>query len=518
MKSASGRKWLWASTGIAIIIFGCRLFSPETLPIPRNNDPESAVTTTVKPTAATSIPAPVVASSPSCFPSMDLNPDQDGLGDPYYPRLGNGGYDVQHYTLELSVDSDNHVLDGRAEIAAVAMQRLEVFNLDLTGLNVAGVQVNGDPAQHRHVRSELEITPMAALPEGEAFTAVVEYSGIPNPIDGGVGFLLGWNRYDGGSYVASEPAGASTWYPVNDHPCDKASYTFRVTVPEPLMAAANGLLVEEIDNGITRTFVWEMDDPMASYLATVNIDEFEVDEQTGPEGLPIRNYYVVDAADDARVDFARTGEMIEFFSERFGPYPFDAYGVVVVGEELGFALETQTLSLFGRDAVNGQGGAEQVAAHELAHQWFGNSISLETWQDIWLNEGFATYAQWLWLEETEGREVLDRQVKLWHERLTQMGSNAPGDPGTRDLFGMSVYFRGALTLHALRLKVGEEAFNRILRTYVEEYQGGNAGTEEFTSLAEIVSGQDLEDFFQSWLYEQRTPGIPEMDLRPSEGP
>jgi len=217
----------------------------------------------------------------------------------------------------------------------------------------------------------------------------VSYSGMPGEFNRrGDGYPVSWNSYDDGVMVAGEPAGSSGWYPVNEHPLDKATYSYRITVPAPYSVAANGQLINTISNpDDTSTFVWKSAWPMASYLATVNIAVFDVETEDGPNGVLIRNYFEENISQRTRSTFDRQAEMIEFFNEVFGPYPFSAYGAVVHNLDLGFALETQTLSLFGRRTGEG------VVAHELAHQWFGNSVSLKSWQDIWLNEGFASYAE-----------------------------------------------------------------------------------------------------------------------------
>ena len=447
----------------------------------------------------------------------------DGLGDPYFPDLGNGGYDAQHYILDLAVDMEDNVIAGTVTMEATATQNLSSFNLDFAGFTISEITVNGAPAaDFSRDERELTIIPRTPIATGDAFTTAVAYSGEPREdvdIDG-ADFALGWQHYGDGVFVASEPSGASLWFPVNDHPLDKATYAFRITVPHPYNVAANGLQQGKIDNGDTITYLWEADEPMASYLVAVNIADFVTQSELGPDGVIIRNFFPRDIANRAARTFAQTDEMIAFFNTIFGPYPFEAYGVAVADTPLSFALETQTLSLFGREIAEAgswrsTGGAQGVIAHELAHQWFGNSVSLERWQDIWLNEGFATYASLLWAEHTAGQTALDRAMRSTYEFFDSLPANRnipPGSPPPDNLFNVSVYQRGALTLHALRLRVGDAAFFSILRAYTDRYRYSNATTADFIAVAEEVSGQELDAFFNAWLYDEAIPPIPEMGL------
>ena len=458
--------------------------------------------------------------------AQDAAPGDPGLGDSYFPTLGNGGYDVTHYTIDLDADLDSGEISGGVSIAAEATQPLSAFNLDFSGYTIDSITVDGDEADFSRARRELTITPDAPLAVGDAFVVEVTYAGIPGEdVDTGGGpvFAQGWTQYADGVFVASEPAGAANWYPSNDHPLDKATYTFRITVPEDYVVAANGLLQETIEEGDSVTYVWESIHPMATYLATVNIGEFTVQEDRGPNGLPIRNYFPTALSGRGEDVFARQPEMIALFSRLFGPYPFEAYGVVVANVELGFALETQTLSLFGRDILspfNFGSQAEEVIAHELAHQWFGDSVTPARWQDIWLNEGFATYAEALWIEYDQGEAALDRYMRSLYAVISQpqfniSGIAMPGLPPPSDLFNTSVYLRGGWTLHALRLEVGDDVFFDILRSYYDRFKYSNVTTKDFVDVAEEVSGQNLDNFFNRWLYQPRVPPVPEMGLSAS---
>lgn len=469
---------------------------------------------------STVVPPTRVVSVPTETPSLTLKPKPGapGIGDSLYPHLGNGGYDVQHYTLDLTVhDVTAGELEGITTIDARATQNLSSFNLDFMGFEITKLVVNGQPADFEHNLQELTITPSTSLAANESFTVEVQYQGSPQEArSAALPFQIGWITFEGGSFVLSEPDGAASFYPVNDHPLDKASYTFRVTVPKPFEVGANGMLTETTDNGDTTTFVFEAREPMASYLATINIDEFDIETSQAENGVPIRNYFPAELPEEFRQPFERQDEMLVYFSDMFGPYPFEVYGALVIDKSFGAALETQTLSIFSIEMIdpNQFEGSEEVVAHELAHQWFGDSVSVGDWRDIWLNESFATYAQGLWLEHTQGRQALDERIReMYAVVLSNRDSmSPPGEPPADGLFNLGVYYWGALCLHALRLEVGDEAFFEILKTYFERFKGGNARTADFIAVAEEVSGRELSAFFDSWLYSKNVAPIPGLGL------
>lgn len=430
-----------------------------------------------------------------------------GVGDPYFPDLGNGGYDVEHYELELAWDADVGQLAGRASIDAVATQDLSRFNLDLVGLEVTSVEVGGaDADAERHGR-ELQLTPAEPIAEGAAFTVVVTYQGAPTPVSEGTElFEVGWQTDGREAYVVSEPAGAATFHPVNDHPTDKATYTIEVTAPEDQVVVASGLLVGDPEPGDgTRTWTYEASDPMASYLLQIVVGDYELVDAGTFGGTVIRHGLHRSLADAARVATERTTEMIDVLDDVFGPYPFEAYGVVAVDEPLGFALETQTLTIIGSDVARQGRRADDILLHELAHQWVGNLVSPATWQDVWLNEGFATYSEWLWSERTGGGSAAARARGL-------LGASAdldvpPGDPGPDELFATSVYWRGAMALQALREEIGDDAFFTLLRRWVDDHRGSTASTADLLALAEEVSGQELDDLVDRWIYGAELPSF-----------
>ena len=466
----------------------------------------------------TTEPPTVVVTEPPVTPAVEAQPGSAGAGDSLYPNLGNGGYDVQHYALDLTVnDVATGDLSGQAVIEARATQTLSSLNFDFIGFEITEITVNGQPAEFERNKQELIVTPASPLAANESFTVEVRYRGTPGEMDSiAIPIQTGWITFDGGSFVLSEPDGAASFYPVNDHPLDKASYTFRVTVPEPFEVAANGLLMETIDHEDTTTFVFEAREPMASYLATVNIDEFDLETSKSENGVPIRNYFPTGSPEAMRRPFARQGEMIDYFSDMFGAYPFEVYGALVIDTAFGAALETQTMSIFSKAMIDPTQpeGSESVVAHELAHQWFGDSVSLADWRDIWLNESFATYAQGLWTEHIKGPEARDKWIKdiYAYVRENRQSMSPPAEPTAERLFNAGVYYWGALALHALRLEVGDENFFEILQTYHERFKVGNASTADFIAVAEDVSGQELSAFFDSWLYSEDLAPIPALGL------
>ncbi len=444
------------------------------------------------------------ATTTAGMPTGSATPGATGVGDPYFPDAGNAGYDVERYVLDLTWDPAGEHLEGVTTITATATQPLSSFALDLVGLDVSRVVVDGERARaERRDDRDLVVTPAAPIADGALFESVVDYGGSPAAIGGADPVDPGWWGDGDEVYVASEPDGAATFFPSNDHPSDKAAYEIRVTVPDGLDVAANGALRETVRGDGVRTWVYDAPDPMATYLVQVVIADLTFEETTGPGGLPIRNAYDADVGPEAREALAPTADMIDFFDELFGPFPFESYGGVVVDDELGFALETQTLTLFGADALG-----ERIVAHELAHQWFGDAVSPATWRDIWLNEGFATYAEWLWSEHTGGVSIDDIATEA---ALSPGLDRPPGDPGPDHLFASTVYVRGALTLHVLRHTLGDDAFFELVRAWLDSYGDDAASTADFEALAAEVGGREpgqLDALFDAWL---RAPLLPRLD-------
>jgi aminopeptidase N len=425
---------------------------------------------------------------------------------PYVPGHGDPSYDVLHYDLDLDYRLEGNRLTGHATVSAVAREFLGAFTLDLAGLTADKVTVDGrPPARYTHRGTRLEIRLAMPVEAGQEFTVRVAYHGRPVPLPGVWG-EAGWEELTDGVIVAAQPHGAPSWFPCNDRPSNKAGYRIAVTAPVGYHVVANGELSSTSRRASTITWVYEQVEPMASYLATVQIGRYVVRDLPGD--VPMQAVLPAHLVSELEVGFGRQPEMMARFVELFGPYPYPSYRVVVTDDELEIPLEAQGLSIFGSNFLADTWSAERLVAHELAHQWFGNCVTLREWRDIWLHEGFACYAEWLWSEHS-GRRGADEEARTHWERL----SGAPqdlllGDPGTDDLFDDRIYKRGALLLHALRLTVGDDAFLEVLRTWVTRHAHANATTADLLSLANELTGRDLEALFEAWLSREALPELP----------
>ncbi|AGS71946.1 M1 family metallopeptidase [Streptomyces collinus] len=430
-----------------------------------------------------------------------------GAGDPYFPRLGNGGFDARHYALDIAYAPDTGRLDGRATLTARATQHLSSFDLDLQQLQITAVEVDGRHATFTRDGDEVTVTPRTTLAKGRDFTVTVTYGGVPEPLSGPIvfGSAYGWMKTADGVFVACEPNAASTWFPSSDHPSDKATYDIRIKAPRGLTGVSNGRLVSTYDRGDSTYTHWRESRPMATYLATATIGKFDVRTGRTPGGTPI--YVAVDPVlkNSNSVDvYAVTAAATDYWSQVFGPYPFEETGAIVDDmPEAGFSLEVQSKPAY--SAVRN----ETTIVHELAHQWFGDSVSVDRWKDIWLNEGFATYAQWLWAEHQGTRPAHDTFRAVYDARPADSSfwQIQVADPQRDTMFASAVYQRGAMTLQALREKIGDKAFFRLLPAWTRLHRYGNADTADFVRLAERVSGRKLDDFFRTWLFTTGKPTL-----------
>ncbi|RZQ60290.1 M1 family metallopeptidase [Amycolatopsis suaedae] len=433
-------------------------------------------------------------------------PGAETSGDSYLPEHGNGGYRITRYTLDLDYRVGPNRLSGHAVLEGVATQQLSRFSLDLAGFRVGRVQVNGGAAKFSRRGHKLQLRPAKAIPAGSAFLVEIRYVGNPRPVGGRWGDI-GWDELTDGALVASQPVGAPSWFPCNDHPADKAAYRVSVTTASPYTVLVTGNLVSRRQGASTTTWVYERPEPTPTYLMGVQIGRYE---QVPLAAEPVPQAVAVPARLRAAAlhDLGRQGDMMDMLEGFFGPYPFGEYVVVVTDDDLDDPIEAQGMSVFGGNFVDGRRTHERLLVHELAHQWFGNSVTVADWRHIWLNEGFATYAEWLWSAETGGPSA-DELARQWYATIAGKGTDlVVADPGVARMFDEQVYKRGALTLHALRHELGDTVFFALVRDWAEANRHATVTTEAFVATAERHAGRALGAFFHPWLYQPALPALP----------
>lgn len=432
-------------------------------------------------------------------------PGGSGVRDPYFPKAGNGGYDVAHYALRLSYDPDAEHLSGTAVVTARATQDLSAFDLDLKGLDVEEVMVEGEKARWNRTGQELTVRPGDELGEGETFEVRVRYSGTPQTITDPDGSEEGWLPTESGAVGLGEPTGSMAWFPGNHHPSDKATYDIAVTVPEGLKAVSNGELTGETTSEGRTTFTWRTAEPMASYVATLAVGDYDIRRSTAGD-LPVYTALAPGQAKASAKALARLPEVMEWAEYNFGPYPFSSTGAIVGGEDdAEYALETQNRPFFPGAPDTG------LLVHELAHQWFGDSVTPRTWRDMWLNEGFATYAEWLWEEDEGGdsaQETFDALYDHGEDRFEDLWSFPPAKPtGAAHISDEGpIYQRAAMVVHKIRQTVGDDAFYDIVQGWTAAHRHGNADTEDFTAYVEKQApDEDFDGIWAQWLYGEGKP-------------
>ncbi len=460
----------------------------------------------------------VPSTTPSAGPSgrasdadtADGTVGSDGIGDPYYPQAGNGGYQIDGYDLDLTYLPETNDLRSTATLtgSVTSDQGLTRFNLDLQpNLKVSQVTVDDAPATFEQDDAELVITPAAALTAQSPLTVVVTYSGSPGTVSGGTADLGdgGWYRTDsGGAFVAGEPTGASAWFPANEHPADTATFAVTATVPQGWNVISNG--VQQTDGvpaapaGMT-TSRWTLDVPVATYLDTIYVDKFTTVTGTLSDGRPVVSAIAPDAPANA-ADLARqTDQVVDVLSGFFGPYPLPASGGIFLGSATGYALETATRPVY----TNGVDDLDTVV-HELAHQWYGDDVTIERWSDICLNECFASYATWLYHEKVDGTNLDDSWKRAVRNRLTNTAFWASPlvDMGAGKEF-TRVYDKGPVALHALRAEIGDDAFFTILKQWPATYGGKNASFDDFEAFVNQQTGKDYTAFMDAWFRGTKIP-------------
>lgn len=462
----------------------------------------------------TAAPASIPARSPTPTRPPHPVPGADGIGDPYFPRAGNGGYDVTGYDIHLRYDPPTDRLEGHTVVTARTTQDLSRFNLDLR-LKASAVTVDGKPATIRQDNGELQVTPAQPLPAQHPMTVTVDYAGVPSTVAGGTDPAKPWIRTPDGAVAVGEPDIAAWWFPANDHPSDKATVAVTATVPAGVEVISNGALLggpEPAGPGRQR-WRWKASEPMAPYLAFVAMGQYDLvrkDTAAGPYLAAYGRGLGPEVARTARAAVEQTPQIVQMLSQTFGPYPFAQLGGVVPNApEMYFALEDQTRPVYGPIFFEGTDDTS-VVVHELTHEWFGDSVSVQRWSDIWLNEGFATYSEWLYSERT-GKDTAAELAKQNYDE-TPAGSDfwrvPPGDPGVAAVLDAPVYLRGAMALQALRGAVGDKDFFAALRAWPTERRGGNGSVQDFLGLVERISGkgEQVEKVADTWLFRPERPG------------
>ena len=473
---------------VLILVAGCGRAKPTTTP--------TAIPTVVVPTDT-----PVV----TLYMKVSLLPENLSAGDPYAPELGNTGYDVQHYTLRLNLDPSTVFVDASVTLDAVStMDDLAYVSLDFVGFEISDVSLDGVPVSFIRQEDKLIVELPQSLSKDAPFRLSVVYSGEPVaeasiyvPFASHLGLHY---PTDDSLFVIAEPDGARYWFPTNDHQRDKATYRFELVVPEGLTGVANGALVET-QTGIPQAFpggvagdlyIWEHDYPVATAFVTVAVGDYRRVESTSSDGVLLRSYVFPTRQAKFEQMEDEIAEMIDWMSDLFGPYPFETFGFVTV-EEFGGGLETQTLVVIDEEGVDNEG----LLVHEMAHMWFGDWVSIDSWGDIWRSEGFATYVSYMWFARDNPEELEQRMASLRED--TQDSGYPLDDPPPLELFARYSYVKGAIVVHALRQEMGDEAFFSGLRAYFERYGGGTATHAEFQAVLEEACGFSLDSFFEEWL-------------------
>lgn len=433
------------------------------------------------------------------------------LSDRYTPGHGTDSYRVSRYELDLDYRMAANRLSGRAVIHAMAARQTSAVVLDLAGLRAVKVQLNGQRVRRFAQRAEQLVVHLDAdLFPGETFTVDVRYEGNPAPRRGLWG-EVGWEELTDGALVAGQPNGAPSWFPCNDHPRSKASYRIAVTTDANYRAVCNGRLVGHSTRASRETWTYEQEEPMATYLATVQIGRYTslvLDPGEAPGGVLQTAAVPPALAAAARQGLRLQPDMMRTFVSCFGPYPFSEYTVVVADDVLEIPLEAQTMAILGRNHLSLDWDAQRLIAHELSHQWFGNSLTVGGWHDIWLHEGFACYAEWIWSEAAGVMATDDRAAAAWRRLSVTVQDLLIGDPGPALMFDDRVYKRGALALHALRIQCGDLAFFTLLKEWTRTHRHGSVSTGDFILMANGVAGIDAEAVLHPWLFELTLPPLP----------
>lgn len=435
-------------------------------------------------------------------------PDRARLADTYTPGHGSTDFSVLHYDLDLDYRVRSNRLAGQALLRVRTARELTALRLDLHGLDVRRVLVDGRrPKKYVKTPDHLTVTLASRARAGQDLVIDVRYGGYPQPVASPWG-ELGWEELTDGVIVASQPTGAPSWFPCNDRPDDKATFSIAATVESDYSVVTGGTLKAQRRGAGQTRWEYTQDRPTSPYLATLQIGRYEPMQLPG-RGVAQSVHLPPRLRQRADHDLARQPAMMELFVSLFGPYPFDSYRVVVTDDDLEIPLEAQGLSIFGANHLDGRRHSERLVAHELAHQWFGNSVGVADWSHIWLNEGFACYAEWLWWHHMRIRSVDVAARQAWQGLAAQPQDIVIGNPGPRDMFDDRVYKRGALTLHMVRTHLGDDAFFDLLRSWSAAHAYGVVTTADFRDhVRSFDPAGTLDDLLDAWLFGTRLPELP----------
>ncbi len=444
-------------------------------------------------------------------PSSSTTPEEvdralsEPVEDSVYPDVGDPSVDALDYELELTWDPEGRVLTGDQELEFRSTSTADHVQLDLAPqLEVAGVQVDGEDAHYDHDGKDLVIS--GDFVEDERYELSIAYSGTPEPVPApttrsdfsSTGFTV---SADGSAWTMQEPYGAHTWYAVNDHPSDKATYSFVLRAPAPMTGVANGVLESrEVEDGETVS-TWVLDSAASSYVVTVAFGDYKLVEDESESGVPLQ-YWTPAGTPQKYVDALRqTKDALAWVEERLGPYPFSSLGVLLVDSNSG--METQTMITLGDTDYT---TSPEVIVHEVVHQWYGNQVTLSDWSDLWMNEGMTMYLQLMWEADNAGlplARVMEQVAPF--ERRSRMTNGPPGayDP---DTFGESqVYYGPALMWDQIRRRVGDDDFWAMVKAWPSADPDGSSNRDEYIAWVEEQTDAELSDLFDGWLLAKRSP-------------
>ncbi|MEF3114275.1 M1 family metallopeptidase [Streptomyces chrestomyceticus] len=443
----------------------------------------------------------------------------ESAGDRLYPKLGNGGYDAGSYDVQFDYRPGTPKMDATVTMRATAKQDLSRFSLDAAGQDIKSVTVQGARAGFRTSGEKLTITPKSPLRKGQTFTVRTDYradrsKNLPNSSwPSGIAYpVKHWVPTEDGFALSGQPDRAHLFFPSNDHPSDKARFTFRISTPKNLQAVANGSLISRRTAGDRTTYTFRTRHPIPTHVVQVAVGKYREVEQRGPRGLPIRSYVPADQYTQLKPVVSKTPAQVAWLEKEIGrPFPFEAYGMLGVKSPYnGVALETATLSTFSSLGLNRPAEqVEPVMAHELVHQYFGDAVSVRNWDDMWISEGHAHYYQYRY-EAERGFSKLEENMRRLYENDAK-GRKESGPAGhLKDSSGVlfDTNGPGALMLHGLRNQVGDATFRRIEQSFFDRYRDKAASTQDYIDVANKVSGRDLAPYIKSWLYGAKTPPMP----------